>query len=276
MIYAYIRVSSEYQTVENQRFELENYCKQKRIAIDEWFEETISGAKQVSKRELQKLFNKLKEGDIILTSELSRLSRKLVDILVFLENVMKVNAKVITVRENYELGDSITSKVLAFAFGLSAEIERKLISQRTKEGLGRLKAKGMVLGRPKGTLTTKESICDKKKSEILKYLDNKISISAIARLVGVHRITLSIWVDRNVKNPETRVIINKGEYHKQKVDSAKMDVLKIMPNFKSGDIDYLKSNIDLFLKVKNNGYSYSNLSEALGISSEVLKNLMFT
>ena len=150
MVYGYIRVSTDKQTVENQRFEINNFCERNNIKIDQWFEETISGTKEPEKRALGKLLRKLKKDDILICSELSRLGRSLFMIMDVLSACMKKEIQLWTIKDNYRLGNDISSKVLAFAFGLSAEIERNLISQRTKEALARAKAEGKVLGRPVG------------------------------------------------------------------------------------------------------------------------------
>ena len=150
MIYGYIRVSSDKQTVENQRFEIERFCRVNNIGIDGWIEETISGTKAYNKRQLGVLLRKVQKDDVIICSELSRLGRSLFMIMEILSICMKKECRVWTIKDNYRLGDDIQSKVLAFAFGLSAEIERNLISQRTKEALARKKAEGVRLGRPVG------------------------------------------------------------------------------------------------------------------------------
>ena len=150
MNYGYIRVSSDKQTVENQRFEIENFCKKEGLEIGGWIEETVSGTKRYDKRELGDLLEKVSQGDLIICSELSRLGRNLFMIMEILSLCMEKECKVWTIKDGYRLGDDIQSKVLAFAFGLSAEIERNLISQRTKEALARKKSEGVVLGRPKG------------------------------------------------------------------------------------------------------------------------------
>lgn len=135
MIYGYIRVSTDKQNVENQRFEIENYCKERGMIVNAWIEETISGTKKIDQRKLGKLLNKLKKDDILICAELSRLGRNMFMIMSILNYCMEKEIKVWTIKDNYRLGDDLTSKVLAFAFGLSAEIERNLISQRTKETL---------------------------------------------------------------------------------------------------------------------------------------------
>lgn len=150
-VYGYIRVSSDKQTVENQRYEVTNFAEREGIAIDGWIDEVISGTKNYRKRELGKLLRRVREGDTIICSELSRLGRSLFMIMEILSLCMERGCRVWTVKEGYRLGDDIQSKVLAFAFGLSAEIERNLISQRTKEALARKRAEGVRLGRPVGS-----------------------------------------------------------------------------------------------------------------------------
>ncbi len=139
------------------------------------------------------LLKRLKPEDIILVSELSRIGRNLMEIMKFLHDCMEKDIKVYTCKEKYELGNNINSKVLAFAFGLSAEIEHQLISQRTKEALARKKSEGKVLGRPKGSLSKKTKLTGKEE-EIKNLLNKKISISAIARLLGVHRLTVDSFI----------------------------------------------------------------------------------
>jgi DNA invertase Pin-like site-specific DNA recombinase len=170
MIYGYIRVSSDKQTVENQRFEIEQFCAVNNISIDGWIEETISGTRSYSKRRLGKLLKTMRKNDTIICSELSRLGRSLFMIMEILSICMKKGCRVWTIKDNYRLGDDIQSKVLAFAFGLSAEIERNLISQRTKEALARLRAEGKTLGRPKGMKIRKEKYKLHKKEKIIRNL----------------------------------------------------------------------------------------------------------
>ena len=145
MNYGYIRVSSDKQTVENQRYEIIRFCAGQNITVDGWIEETVSGMKNYDKRELGSLLGKVKAGDLIICSELSRLGRNLFMIMEILNQCMTKDCRIWTIKDGYRLGDDIQSKVLAFAFGLSAEIERNLISQRTKEALARKKAEGVVL-----------------------------------------------------------------------------------------------------------------------------------
>ena len=193
MIYGYIRVSTDRQTVENQRFEINNFCEQKETLINKWIEETISGSKSVDDRKLGKLLKKMKKGDILICSELSRLGRNLLMIMGILNECMNRDIEVWTIKDNYRLGSDISSKVLAFAFGLSAEIERNLISQRTKEALARKRAEGVILGRPIGSKSAKTKLTGQEK-KIDELLAKKVSHSAIARILGVHRLTVSAFV----------------------------------------------------------------------------------
>lgn len=170
MIYGYIRVSSDKQTVENLRFEINKFCERNKLAIDGWIEETISGTKAYNKRELGKLLKRVQKEDLIICSELSRLGRNLFMIMEILNICMSKECRGWTIKDNYRLGDDIQSKVLAFAFGLSAEIERNLISQRTKEALARKKAEGVVLGRPQGRKSAPEKYKLHGKATLIKEL----------------------------------------------------------------------------------------------------------
>lgn len=163
MIYGYIRVSTDKQTVENQRYEINQFCERSIVVVDKWLEETISGSKKLDERKLGKLLKKMKKGDILICSELSRLGRNLLMIMGILNECMNRDIQVWTIKDNYRLGSDINSKVLAFAFGLSAEIERNLISQRTKEALARKKAEGVILGRPKGRKSAKTKLTGQEK-----------------------------------------------------------------------------------------------------------------
>lgn len=197
MNYGYIRVSTDKQTVENQRFEINRFCEKQEIIIDRWIEETISGNKDVEKRKLGKLLNRLKKDDVLICAELSRLGRNLLMIMSILNHCMKNDIQVWTIKDNYRLGSDINSKVLAFAFGLSAEIERNLISQRTKEALARKKAEGVILGRPKGRKSSKVKLTGKE-AEIQNLLDKKVSKSAISRILGVHRLTVTKFIEEKM------------------------------------------------------------------------------
>jgi DNA invertase Pin-like site-specific DNA recombinase len=189
MIYGYIRVSTDRQTVENQRFEINEFCKKTNLSVETWIDETISGTKEVEKRKLGGLLESLQKGDILICTELSRLGRNLLMIMSILNVCMEKDVQVWTIKDNYRLGSDISSKVLAFAFGLSAEIERNLISQRTKEALARMKSEGIHVGRPAGAKNVIVKLSGKVE-EIQSLLQQNIPKVQIAKQMGVHRSTL--------------------------------------------------------------------------------------
>ena len=196
MNYGYIRVSSDKQTVENQRYEILQFARKNELVIDGWIEETISGTMQYDKRELGKLLCKVKKNDMILCSELSRLGRSLFMIMEILNQCMQRECIVWTIKDGYRLGDDIQSKVLAFAFGLSAEIERSLISQRTKEALARKKAEGVILGRPKGRRSGHVKLSGKERL-ISALLIQGIPKVQIAEIFKVNRNTVYKFIKDN-------------------------------------------------------------------------------
>ncbi len=144
------------------------------MMIDRWIEESISSRKKLQDRELSVLLARLQPGDILLVSELSRLGRSLLEIMSILFTLMEKDVQVFTAKERYELGNTISSKVLAFAFGLAGEIERDLISLRTKDALARKKSEGVRLGRPPGA-RSKVSKLTGKEAYVDELLDNGVS-----------------------------------------------------------------------------------------------------
>ncbi len=199
MNYGYIRVSTDKQTVENQRFEIINFCKKQNIVIDSWIEETISGTKSYNKRELGLLLKEVHKGDTIICCELSRLGRNLFMIMEILNICMTKECQVWTIKDNYRLGEDIQSKVLAFAFGLSAEIERNLISQRTKEALARLKSDGVKLGRPVGRKSAPEKYkLYKRRNLIMELMNEGVSKRQIAKICKCDRNTLARFIKQSI------------------------------------------------------------------------------
>lgn len=195
MVYGYIRVSTDRQTVQNQKLEIQKYCKIKKYHNINWVSEVVSGTKNPSKRKLGELLNMVQKDDIIIISEISRLGRSLIMILNVLQSFLEKGVKVKAIKEGYELGDNIQSKVLAFAFGLSAEIERQLISERTKAGLVRARKLGKHIGRPKGKKSKRLKLTGKG-TKIKIMLEHGISKSQIARDFNVSRSTLISYMQR--------------------------------------------------------------------------------
>lgn len=193
MTYGYIRVSTDKQTTQNQRFEIQQYCAAQNLPVTGWIQETISGTKAYDKRALGRLLRKVKEGDLIICTELSRLGRNLFMIMEILNHCMTKGCRVVTIKEGYNLGENIEAKVLAFAFALSAEIERQLISQRTTEALRRKKAEGVKLGRPKGSAPAVQKL-EAESQTIQQLLTAGTPKAEIARRYHVSRKTLYNWL----------------------------------------------------------------------------------
>jgi DNA invertase Pin-like site-specific DNA recombinase len=193
MTYGYLRVSTDKQDENNQRHGVEEKARKMCVEVDEYIIDFgVSGAKEPEKRKLGALLDKLQPGDVLIASELSRLGRSLYMVMRILEHCLKREVEVITVKDNYELGNNIQSKVLAFAFGLAAEIERDLISQRTKEALDRKRKEGMMVGRPQGSKTG----CRKLKpyhEKIVECLKDGLSYSAMAKTIGINRNTIKAY-----------------------------------------------------------------------------------
>jgi DNA invertase Pin-like site-specific DNA recombinase len=197
MTYGYIRVSTDKQTVDNQQFEIERFCIKNNLKIDEWIEETISGTKTPDKRLLGSLLAEVKPGDLIICSELSRLGRSLFMIMSILNQLLMNDVRIWTIKDNYRLGDNIQSKVLAFAFSLSAEIERDLISQRTREALARRRAEGKILGRPCGKQSAFVKLSGREQ-DIQMLLGRHFSKTAIGRIYGVNRMTVDAFLKKRL------------------------------------------------------------------------------
>ena len=189
MIYGYIRVSTDQQSTSNQKFEINRYAASHNIQIDRWVEETISSRKPLNKRKLGSLLEELKDGDILISTEISRLGRSLLEVMGILQHCLTQNCQIWTLKENYKLGSDIASKVLAFAFGLSAEIERQLISDRTKMSLDKLKSQGKHLGRPFGA-KSKSLKLSKNTKKVKDLMAKGLPKAQIAKLLGVDKLTL--------------------------------------------------------------------------------------
>ncbi len=194
-VIGYIRVSSTKQTLEHQRYEIEQFTKQNKITVDKWVMETISSRKPLNKRKLGQLLNELQPNDILIAAEISRLGRSLLEVMRILENCLNKNCQVWTLKENYRLGNDIQSKVMAFAFGLSAEIERNLISQRTKASLESIKATGKKIGRPFAAQSKKLKLSRNTK-KVKHWLDAGLTKYRIAKMMSVSPATVSNFIKR--------------------------------------------------------------------------------
>ena len=194
-VIGYIRVSSNKQTMQHQHYEIQQFAEHNNINVDKWIEETITSRKPLNKRKLGQLLDELQDGDILIAAEISRLGRSLLEVMRILETCLNKNCQVWTLKENYRLGNDIQSKVMAFAFGLSAEIERNLISQRTKASLDSIRATGKRLGRPFSAQSKKLKLsCNTKK--IKYWLDTGMTKYRIAKMMSVSPATVSNFISR--------------------------------------------------------------------------------
>lgn len=194
-IIGYIRVYSSKQTREHQRYEITQFAKQNNIIVNKWVTEAISSRKALNKRQLGQLLNELQSNDILIAAEISRLGRSLLEVMHILEYCLNKNCQVWTIKENYRLGNDIQSKVMAFAFGLSAEIERNLISQRTKASLESVRATGKRLGRPFSAQSKKLKLSSNTK-KVKKLLDMGLTKYRIAKIMQVKQSTVSRFIVR--------------------------------------------------------------------------------
>ncbi len=189
MIYAYVRVSSEKQTWENQSFAIKEYEQLNNIRVDKWIEETISSRKSLNKRSLGQLLATVQKGDSIIITEISRLARNLYELAGILQMAIDIGVDVISIKENYHFKNDIQSKVMTYTFGIASEIEREMISTRTKMCMAKLKQQNVKLGRPIGAKNKKLKL-SKNTNKIMKYLSQGMSQAQIAKKLDVDATTL--------------------------------------------------------------------------------------
>jgi len=193
MVYAYVRVSTEAQSFSSQKYEINKWAEKQCITIDCWITESVSGTVPIEKRKLGRALKRMKKDDLLVCTEISRLGRNMLMIMSVLNSCAQKSIRIHTIKDNFDLSNNINSKIIAFAFALAAEIERNLISQRTKEALADRKAAGVVLGRPKGS-SVKKAVIENNLDEILRLQSQGESLTQIAYRFNVHRNTLSNYL----------------------------------------------------------------------------------
>lgn len=193
-VVAYVRVSTNKQDLENQRHEIERYCSVHSLAVDEWDEDIASGTTQVKDRRAGAMLDGLASGDTLIVSEISRISRSVRTLLNVIEDCIDHGITVISVKQNITFEKGLTSKIMMVGLGLAAEVEREMISARTKEALARRSAEGVRLGRPAVTYLPENRKLFGKDEEILSYMRRRVSKAAIARLLDVSASTLYRYI----------------------------------------------------------------------------------
>ena len=193
-VIAYLRVSTSRQDLEKNKDEILRLANEKKLGHVEFIEEKVSGSVKWKKRKIGEIIETLSEGDIIIVSELSRLGRSMLECMEILSISTDKGIKIYSVKGNWNLDNTIQSKIIAMAFSMAAEIERDLISQRTKEALRARKEAGVKLGRPKGSWSSK---LNKHKKEIIKLLENGSTKRFIAKKFKTSEQNLYKWIKKH-------------------------------------------------------------------------------
>jgi len=198
---AYLRVSTGSQDVTHQKLAVLDYARQKRFAVDRFVEVQVSSRKAPDRRGVEELLGSLEAGDRLVVSEMSRLGRSLGQVIGIVDELVRRKVRFVAIKEDirFEGKQDLQTKVMIALFGLFAEVERDLISERTKEGLASARAQGRLLGRPKGALG--KSKLDGKEGEIRMLLEKEVSKASIAKIVGVSPTALRHFIRTRKLDP---------------------------------------------------------------------------
>lgn len=212
MLYGYVRVSTQDQSVESQKNAISRYCIEKKLMVDEWIELEMSSRKSTAKRRIDELLGKLSPNDIVVSSELSRLGRSIKETLHTIETILnEKQSRLILIKQNMDLNpkdkNNMTNKVLITIFSMLAELERDFISERTKEGLKVRAAKGFKLGKPKGTIQA--SMYDKDKDKIMELFRLGVPIRKIIEMhLGYGKyLSLQTFINKQKNCNEIELLI---------------------------------------------------------------------
>jgi len=209
MIYAYLRVSTDKQETQNQKFGILQYTKARGLKVNAFIEDIVSGTKDWRKRELGEIMKNAKEGDILIFPEVSRIARSTLQCLEILKLAADKKVTVHAAKENLVFDNSINSKIMATQLSLIAEIERTFISIRTKEGLARAKAQGKTLGRPKGSTSVNAQIASHH-IEVEKMLSKGMTVTSIGKMLEVDYRTVRNYVEQQLpKYAKPRRVMNR-------------------------------------------------------------------
>jgi len=198
-IIGYLRTSTDKQEIDNQRLEILEFARKENIKIKDFIEIQISSRKNIRERRIDEIIQNMNKGDTVIATELSRIGRSTIEVITIINDLIKKDINIIFVKQNLRINadnkDDMTSKVMVTMLSLFAELERDLISLRTKEALKSKKAQGQILGKPKGTL--QKSKFDEHKDKIIELLDLGLSVKKIADYLGYkHYNNLNIYVNK--------------------------------------------------------------------------------
>jgi DNA invertase Pin-like site-specific DNA recombinase len=210
----YIRVSTDEQDTKNQRHEILGHAHDKGIKVDEFISVEISSRKSQAKRRIDELWAKLESGDILIISELSRIGRSTAEVINLVNDLVERKVRFIALKQNIDINGTkdTTAKVMITMFSLFAELERDLISDRTRHALSARKAAGVILGRPKGSMG--KNMLDEKRTEIEHLLSLNVSKASIAKICGVKRSTLLYYIgSRKLEHDRHQQKTNQSRNH---------------------------------------------------------------
>lgn len=197
MVYAYLRVSTDKQEVENQEFGILKYAKSRNLKVAAFIKDVVSGTKDWRKRELGVVMKNAKAGDTIIFPEVSRIARSTLQCLEVLKLAADKKVQVHAAKENIVFDNSINSTIIATTLSLVAEIERAFISMRTKEGLARAKAAGKILGRPKGSTSVNAQMAAHH-TQVVELLEKQIAPASIAKMLGLDPRTVRTYIKKHL------------------------------------------------------------------------------
>lgn len=194
MVLGYLRVSKEAMELKNQKYEIMEYAHRNNLKVDDFIEVEVSSRKDIKKRKITEVFERLKPGDTLVVSELSRIGRSTGEVVNLVNDLIAKQVRFIAIKQNLNINGQhdLQTKVITTMFSLFSELERDLISARTKQSLASRKAQGVILGRPKGSLG--KSSLDDKRQQLEELLSHKVSKSAIGRILGVSRTTVIDYI----------------------------------------------------------------------------------
>lgn len=220
-VIAYIRVSTDKQDSNNQHHELLTYAHQKRLDITEFIEISIGSRKTTKDRRIDELLEKLQAGDILLVTEISRLGRSTAEVIGTVNEILKKKVRLIAIKNSLDVSnkEDIGSKVTVAMFSLIAEIERDLISRRTKEALAAKRRLGVRLGKPKGTI--QRSKFDSHESQIRELLTLGLSVRKIAKFLGLsNHIGLNNYINKRKLRDGANVVSLESKKASQRPDAV--------------------------------------------------------
>lgn len=202
---AYLRTSTVAQDVNNQKLEILEYARRKVIKIDDFIETTISSRSSPKKRRIDELVSRLEAEDTLIVTELSRLGRSTAEVISLVNALVDKNVRILILKQNMEIdGHDMNSKIIITLFSLFGELERDLVSLRTKEALAAKKAQGIQLGKPKGTI--QKSKFDKDVDKIKELLGLGLSVRKISRWLGYsNHIGINTYIKKRKLRPDISV-----------------------------------------------------------------------